>query len=209
MASGGNFNPPADLIDKRDQTKYRIESELRYVGKKMDQNMLNNAAKQASEKEREKWRDKNIVDMLDPYKDAMTNARALEAGEKERARLIADERNRLKARGELKKFSTREKFNSSIEEKSKSVLWRQWSEQEKKRSLAMDKQAVDIMDKELGPSYKLSPKMLSMDLKRTELPDNWRTGVSKSSENWRAGRSNSPENWRKNRPKSPDNWRKK
>lgn len=195
MASGGgNFNPPADLLDKRDQKKYRTERELRFVSKNMDQTKLDNAARQAGEKERDKWRN---VDILYPNRDETIERRSLEAAEKERARLVVDERNRLKERGELR-VPQRSHFNVNLEEKSKMKLWNRLDEQQKQRSLAIDKQAVDLMDKELGPSYKLSPQMLSMNLKQSkELPKNWRTGDSKSPENWRTGRPKSPENWRK------------
>lgn len=206
MASGDDFNPPADLLDKRAQTKYRIEREMRILGKTMNQRMLNNAAREASEKEREKRRSENL---RTPWADEMREIRALEAGERERARLIAEERNRLKDRGELN-ISSREKFNVGLEEKNKTIQYNKSNKQQQKRMLAMDHEAAGEMEKELGPAYRLSPKVLTMNLNPPrKLPDNWRTGQSQSSENSQNARSQPSENWRKNRSQSPENWRKK
>lgn len=182
MASGDDFNPPADLLDKRAQTKYRIEREMRILGKTMNQRVLNNAAREAGEREREKCRSENL---RTPWADEMREIRALEAGEKERARLIAEERNRLKQRGELN-ISSRERFNVSLEEKHKTIQYNKANKQQQKRMLAMDHEAAGEMEKELGPAYRFSPKVLTMNLDPPrKLPDNWRTGRSQSPDNWR------------------------
>lgn len=163
----GNFNPPADLFERRDQTKYRIEHEMRALEKRMNQTTLDNAAKQAAEKEREKCFYENIAQ---GFAGSSTGSRMLEAGERERARLVAEERNRLKSRGELN-IPTRERFFPSIEERKKTMLWQGWNDQQKRRSLEMDKRASEERDKELGPSYNLSPELLRMRLPRTRSPE--------------------------------------
>lgn len=170
MASGSNFNPPADLIDRREQTKYRIEKELRELEKRMDKNVLDSAAKQASDKEREKCRGNSLYSGW--LKD-LPEKMALSAGERERARLVGDERKRLVARGELN-IPTRGRVVPGLEEKQKELEWKKSDNQQQKRMLAMDAEAVNQMHTELGPAYKLSPKMLTLDLKKSKSPDNWR-----------------------------------
>lgn len=157
-AAGGSnnkksdFNPPPDLLDRRAQTKYRIQHELGAVSRRMDQNALDNATRQATERERERLRGQNLLS---------AESRAIEAGERERARLVAEERDRLLARGQLN-VRTRDRYNPSLEERNIETRWRQMDEQQQRRMLELDRQAAELTKRELGPRYRLSPEVLNM-----------------------------------------------
>lgn len=162
MASGrsnnnnrGNY-PPPDLFDRRAQTLYRIQNEMNAVSKTMDQGKLNWAARNAGEKEREKQLQKNSQDC---WKSDVVDYYGRKAAEAERARLVAEERDRRLKSGSLN-VAIREKFIPSLEEKKKSLQWRKGDEDQKQRMVAMDLQAARETNKELGSSYRLSPSLL-------------------------------------------------
>lgn len=155
MASNNNY-PPVDLIERRNQTNYKIQNELRVLEKRMNQHYLNTAAKQAGEKEREKCRRENIYP---PFAQAMTEYKVREAAEKERIRLVAEERKKLIDRGELN-IPSRNKYIPSLEERNKMLQWKKWDEQKQQKMIAIDQRAAQEMEKELGPLYKMSPSLL-------------------------------------------------
>lgn len=160
MASNSKY-PPDDLTDRRNQTNYRIQHELNVLSKRMNQTRLDSAAKQASDKEREKCKGENL---FKEHEKRLTDSRAIEAGERERARLVAEERERLMRRGQLN-IPTREKFIPSLEEKTKNLNWKQMNEQKQRRMLELDRHAAEATNKELGPSYRMSPSLLRMNKK--------------------------------------------
>lgn len=165
MASGGNnFNLPPDVIERRDQTKLKIENELKVLEKRMNRDLLNDAVRQASDRDRKKYRSENVN--VYPGYSKNQNTSALRAGESERARIVAEERRRLMDRGELN-IPTRDKYIGSLEERRKSISWKTMSDQEKHKLSAFEVRATTEMEKELGPSYKLTPDVFKMPKKKS------------------------------------------
>lgn len=162
MASGssrGNNNyPPPDLLQRREQTKYRIQHELNVLGKRMDQTKLCDAARREGERERNKMMKQDFC-ATDRDKASTVSWYAGQAAENERARLIAEERNKLKRSGALN-IGSREKYIPSLEERNKQVNWRKSSDSEKHRMVAIDLKAAEETNKELGRSYRMSPSLL-------------------------------------------------
>lgn len=153
MASNSNHNnknyPPSEYGRRLDQITYRIQHELNVLGKKMDQTMLDNAAKRAGEREREKFEKKDIPPL---FKKSILDYHVGRAAEEERARLIGEERERRINSGTLN-IQSREKFIPSLEERKKNMAWKNWDENQRRRMLAMDSEAATATDKELQKLY--------------------------------------------------------